>query len=388
MNTSSLFHLLRPEADNERASRFMKRQKLNWNSILNPAIAPEVTAALDKRNIENMFYLSWVICVFEVLVLLSFTVPALVKGTFSRSDLISALSVLYCIAVCAVFATVTGRIRKKASLPHDVNALLTVLYYLLMSVWAMYVTLRHYRLANDQMSTFFSVVLCFVCFISFRPVLSIILTFVTYAGLYFMLWSVDQGAAVDGYNFSVLALVTAMCFVIQYRQRVRSAEATLELRTNYEQLRYVSRHDALTGARNRTSLAEDTPSFTGKPLTVIMTDIDYFKQFNDRYGHTVGDEVLAEMFTFIKTVFPSCTAYRYGGDEFLILLPNTAAVDALNVLQSNSGFPKTIGEETAFVRIGFGISGGIPADENEFSALISEADQRLYEMKRETHKND
>ncbi len=366
----------------------MKKSRFTFDDIFRPAVSSEVASSLDRTNVENMYHLSGVICIFELLILLTFTVPALIGGTFDRSTLVSFLSVLYCLVVCAVFIVLSGRLRKAETVSHGYVVLLTVLYFILMTAWSISVTLRHYRQHDDQMTTFFAVVLCFVCFVSFRPAVSLPLTFASFAVLYALLWNVDRGGHVDIYNYIVLALVTATCFVVHYRLSVRTAENNLELRRNYEELHYVSRHDALTGALNRNSLAADVTSYLGKQITIIMTDIDYFKQFNDRYGHAVGDEVLVEMFGFIKSCLPDCTAYRYGGDEFLVLLKNVPAVDALHVCRTNPGFSKAIGDETAFVRIGFGISSGIPESSEAFSKLVSDADLRLYEMKRETHKND
>jgi diguanylate cyclase (GGDEF)-like protein/PAS domain S-box-containing protein len=99
-----------------------------------------------------------------------------------------------------------------------------------------------------------------------------------------------------------------------------------------EKLLYLSRHDPLTGLLNRRSMRERLEEErlrcrrTGGSYATIMLDIDWFKRINDRYGHEGGDVVLKEMATLMsETVRSTDWVGRWGGEEFLILLPETAA---------------------------------------------------------------
>lgn len=112
---------------------------------------------------------------------------------------------------------------------------------------------------------------------------------------------------------------------------------TLErsLRAANEENRRLSVIDPLTGAHNRRYLMEQLPREIersgryGRPLSVIMCDIDHFKQINDTYGHQAGDDVLKWFVARMqKTVRSSDWVARYGGEEFLIVLPETTVANA------------------------------------------------------------
>jgi diguanylate cyclase (GGDEF)-like protein len=94
-------------------------------------------------------------------------------------------------------------------------------------------------------------------------------------------------------------------------------------------------HDSLTGLRNRHNLEEtlrsliDQSMANGASLSCLMIDIDYFKKLNDSHGHEAGDKVLREIARLLQeTVGDNGVAFRYGGEEFLIILPDTSESDA------------------------------------------------------------
>jgi diguanylate cyclase len=125
------------------------------------------------------------------------------------------------------------------------------------------------------------------------------------------------------------------------RDRVRAAEAEIErLQIELEQTSEKMRHDPLTGALNRKGLEESyakevsRAARRGSNLCLAVLDIDNFKRLNDTYGHNTGDEALLHLVGTVRDCLrPHDTLSRYGGEEFVILLPETSIEDSVIVVQ-------------------------------------------------------
>jgi diguanylate cyclase (GGDEF)-like protein len=162
-------------------------------------------------------------------------------------------------------------------------------------------------------------------------------------------------------------------------------------------LRELAFTDGLTGIANRRYFDEQLSLYfrqcqrNKKPLALIMIDIDLFKTYNDHYGHQAGDESLKKMAHLLKSKMrrPNDLAARYGGEEFVCLLPETDEVGAQTVakqLQSSVAKLAIQHEEstvTPILTISMGIAVLIPSNSNSTSALIAEADARLYQAKQQ-----
>ena len=162
------------------------------------------------------------------------------------------------------------------------------------------------------------------------------------------------------------------------------ADKTAEL----EQLAY---YDMLTGLYNRRSILEKLDEWLRHvrrykgSLSVVMLDIDYFKQVNDMHGHRVGDRVLADLAEFMRrSVRQTDLVGRYGGEEFLIILPRTdatgAATMAGRVCKALRGAPLHDAEGGALkVTASLGAAEYCEGDDED--SLISRADAALYRAK-------
>ncbi|KGK68380.1 hypothetical protein NA76_21455 [Vibrio vulnificus] len=125
------------------------------------------------------------------------------------------------------------------------------------------------------------------------------------------------------------------------------------------------------------------------PLTIMLCDIDFFKEFNDRYGHQAGDEALIQVATVFSQVVSrssDCVA-RYGGEEFALLLPNTTAEGALKVAEkihayiAESNIAHQGSKIAGRVTISIGLVSYIPSPEDVPDMGVALADSALYQAK-------
>ena len=169
-----------------------------------------------------------------------------------------------------------------------------------------------------------------------------------------------------------------------------------ELQEHKEILSRMSYVDGLTSVANRRRFDECLDSEwkralrDGSPLALIIIDLDYFKQFNDNYGHGAGDECLIQVAQALdRTVKrPGDLFARFGGEEFAVLLPKTDYDGALRVaskLQNSIEHLAIRHEYSAiakFVTVSIGVALMVPRAENTLQQLIEEADKQLYAAKR------
>ncbi len=155
------------------------------------------------------------------------------------------------------------------------------------------------------------------------------------------------------------------------------------LAARYAVERTRSSRDALTGLGNHRSFHEDLrreveiAQRRGSTISLGMIDIDHFKQVNDTHGHGQGDRVLARIATLLSSGRAGDAAYRVGGDEFALLLPNTPLEEAELVLER---IRCRVAEELDIVTTSVGIAEtGRPAADAE--TLLACADLALYQAK-------
>ncbi|NJN14975.1 MAG: diguanylate cyclase [Oscillochloris sp.] len=170
--------------------------------------------------------------------------------------------------------------------------------------------------------------------------------------------------------------------IIGLEQQLREANARLQ---------YQATHDGLTGLPNRSALIErttlelDRRKRTGSPLCMAIFDIDHFKLINDRYGHLTGDQVLRH----VAQVFQeNLRAYdiigRWGGEEFLLLLPDTqieeAEIIAQRICRCICDQPlQHTDDETIQLTMSAGVAEALPFSHNE--SIFARADSALYSAK-------
>lgn len=171
----------------------------------------------------------------------------------------------------------------------------------------------------------------------------------------------------------------------------------IDLKINTDFLKQLSTIDGLTGIANRRRLDEFIEKEWKRalrqngnhPLSVIMIDIDYFKKFNDGYGHQAGDDCLRLVATAIKKSLKRITdlSARYGGEEFTCILPETGLPGALHVAEKIAAAIEGLGISHAFseindiVTVSIGVSSTIPERGKSHKKLLMAADEKLYQAK-------
>ena len=179
------------------------------------------------------------------------------------------------------------------------------------------------------------------------------------------------------------------------RTQIRKKRYTERLRDNVQMSIELAITDSLTGLYNRrymeshlTTLVEQAAT-RGKPLTALVLDIDYFKAINDTHGHDAGDDVLREFATRIRKAIRGIDlACRYGGEEFVIVMPETDMAVATVVAErlrrriASERFSIQQGASAIEVTISVGIATLDTAGDTAAS-ILKRADQALYRAKRD-----
>jgi two-component system cell cycle response regulator len=178
------------------------------------------------------------------------------------------------------------------------------------------------------------------------------------------------------------------------RTQIRKRRYTERLRDNVQMSIEMAITDPLTGLYNRRYMESHIGTLVeqavtrGKPLTVLVLDIDYFKAINDTHGHDAGDDVLREFAIRIrKSIRGIDLACRYGGEEFVVVMPETDMVVATVVAErlrrriASEPFPIQQGARVVDVTISIGIA-ALGRDDTA-ARVIKRADQALYRAKRD-----
>jgi len=177
-------------------------------------------------------------------------------------------------------------------------------------------------------------------------------------------------------------------FDSQYEALVRSLAAQAAVALRNARLEDLSFKDALTDVYNRryftVRMEEEFKRHCrfGEPLSLALADLDHFKEINDRFGHRAGDEALRDVSRLlVKHSRSFSVVTRYGGDEFAIILVNTAQAGGLTYAERIRNIIEQHRFPHAPVTVSLGVA-SLPADATTIDDLIVAADRALYDAKR------
>ncbi len=171
----------------------------------------------------------------------------------------------------------------------------------------------------------------------------------------------------------------------------------MELKLYRDMLKNASRIDGLTGIANRRRFDETIETEwkrafrEGEAMSLLMLDIDFFKRYNDAYGHQAGDECLRKIaMTLAKNLKrPGDLAARYGGEEFACVLPGVSPEGALkiagriNAAVREMAMPHEDSDVAVIVTASIGVATMMPAEDEGWKKLVERADKALYQAKQQ-----
>ena len=232
---------------------------------------------------------------------------------------------------------------------------------------------------HEQILVFITIELFVSCLFMIKPYLAIIFIVIPFSVFYYLMVTTAGVSSATKVNYPIIMIFFILVNVVRYRQYLKVAENNVVNRELADKLRNASRYDFLTGLKNRNALNMDfenpkNPSLNSN-FIIMVTDLDDFKTFNDTKGHQFGDEVLKQYASILQTNFGKKFCYRYGGDEYLLVLPEISKEDFLDKLKACE--EKLTGD----FHFSGGYTRGFVSNSKDLHTLISKADQNLYQAK-------
>lgn len=284
-----------------------------------------------------------------------------------------------------------------------------------------FIALLDFKLIMPLINTLASVTLPFLLFVGFKslknrnkiakfylvaqlPYLTLSTLFSLSAYGYIEYSTITRHGIIVGSLFEIVLFSLALAYRIKLLEEeklyivqsskneleIKIKERTKELEESKEKLKHLADTDSMTDLYNRRFLYEISKKLIylsrreKQPLSLIMFDIDNFKSINDTYGHKVGDKVIIEFARQLKEHRRSDVISRVGGEEFVIILPNTTKEQAFaladKIREEREKNPFNINQLSLF----FTISGGVDSLEEKdtnIEEVISRADTALYKAK-------
>ncbi|MGC1550047.1 MAG: sensor domain-containing diguanylate cyclase [Rhodanobacter sp.] len=181
-------------------------------------------------------------------------------------------------------------------------------------------------------------------------------------------------------------------FMFDISERKRTEAKLLDMQRELEELSF---KDGLTGVANRRrfdfilNMEWNNALHGKKPLSLVMFDIDYFKQYNDHYGHLQGDHCLKRVAQVLSLVTTRAHGFlaRFGGEEFVLVLPETNESSAMAVaercreLLTKEQIPHARSEISTVLTVSLGVATMIPSHDDEPLSFVETVDRRLYQAK-------
>ncbi|MDD6282671.1 MAG: GGDEF domain-containing protein [Oribacterium sp.] len=359
------------------------RKIADW---IHPQVPKEVFREIIKSNVCNLQWIAAAVSILEVFILVLYMIR---HADRLADELDSMLSVLFCIVLSIIVAVHLSKVTRSEELLEQKlyrERGVLIAYYTVLMIWGMAASYRHY-VAGEQMITFFIVEVVFASFVSLEPMISFILLLTGHTIFFYMIFMIDGACRLNILNYFALGVLLWLGMTLHYRILARQIAQRQVVEHLNRQLNELSLTDPLTGIGNRLALKSKLKSVPGCHVTVMMADIDHFKEVNDTFGHEVGDQILTRVSEYLRQSFPRDCCFRYGGDEFLVLMHDISE-EEFNRRRSQwlSRISQIeLPESSMTISCSSGYITGSPRTDIEVQELIRDADLALYCDKKNHH---
>lgn len=343
---------------------------------------PRIIDAINIENLRSENRFSRIIIILESVSLALYVIFNMNNERLWSSFLNASCCIVACVIVVAISGRYISKYDRSGVISDKEVSALTYFFYVLLSLWGVFVDVAHYE-AGEQMFTFYIVQFCFICFVLMKPGIGSALIAGSFVILFWNLYMVDGAVGIQLPNFVIFMAIAILGNAIKYSLTREYERDNLKIRELNKILEKEAVVDELTKLKNRKALRLDMEKYIGQHICVIMSDIDHFKNFNDTYGHNVGDKVLSRVAASIRDVFKGCDNYRYGGDEFLVIITGRTDDECRERIRRW----KSALEDIKITDAEFPItcSSGCSCDtvdsKETFRACLKKADDRMYEEK-------
>lgn len=200
----------------------------------------------------------------------------------------------------------------------------------------------------------------------------------------------DEGRQTEvfhaGANDFVSKPIIEEVLIARIRSLLLIKQQFVALKSQSEEMRMLATTDSLTGVRNKRFLLDHGEKLLtdrrNQPVSVMLVDIDHFKKINDNHGHIVGDRILEALGRLLLDCLREDTlAVRFGGEEFVVLLPRCTLRDAQSRAESLRALVETLHPAGYSITVSIGVASADAHTDIKLTQLLTLADQALYEAK-------
>ena len=341
---------------------------------------PDVQFFLDSENLKIGLPASFIVMIVELSFFLNTIIYAIKSGRAPSANNLfyRKLYGFLFLAAAQFFAySLYHTIRKSHFKRFSLDLSLTI-FIVSVIAFGTCISIKDY-LNGEQILVFITVNLFVACLFMVKPYVAILVITFSFSVFYYLMTSTKGVSHATIVNYPVIMGFFYTVNIAHYQQFLRIANHNVVNHALAEQLRNASRYDFLTKLKNRTALNmdfedSDNPNLNSS-FIVMLTDIDDFKIYNDSKGHLFGDELLKKLASTMQTTFGKTHCYRYGGDEYLLVLP---AIDEKDFLAKIKIAKECLNDDLHFSG---GYTKGYVSSSKDLHILINKADNYLYKAK-------